>query len=125
MVVTTRLKGALKLVGPKKPAAQGYKAIQILIWELMSMQSNMSKLSTSVNRMQVAMDKKMHKITEAMKKAEGDVKKGKSKAAVQVLKSAEKKNEKLVKEDKNVRDPMIKKCKQAAVKLPKNFGKVK
>ena len=46
------------------------------------------------------MDKKMHKITESMKKA------GK------ILSKAESKNEKLVKEDKEVRDPIIKKCKK-------------
>lgn len=71
------------------------------------------------------MDKKMHKITESMKKAESDVKKGNRKDAVSTLKRAEKKNEKLVKEDKKVRDPIIKKVKELSVKLPKNFGKVK
>lgn len=57
------------------------------------------------------MDKKMHKITEKMKKASADMKKGKVKEAEKVLKGAEKKNEKLVKIDRTVRDPMIKKCK--------------
>lgn len=59
------------------------------------------------------MDKKMHKVTTAMKMAEKDMKKGKGKMAVKVLKKAEKKNEKLVKMDKNVRDPMIDKFKKA------------
>lgn len=59
------------------------------------------------------MDKKIHKVTLKMKKAEKDVKQGKSKAAVKVLKGAEKKNEKLKREDRDVRDPMIAKFKKA------------
>ena len=58
------------------------------------------------------MDKKIHKITNSMKKAEKDVQLGKSKQAVKVLKGAEKRNEKLVKEDRDVRDPIIDKFKK-------------
>jgi hypothetical protein len=53
------------------------------------------------------MDKKIHKVTLNMKKAEKDIKKGKLKQAVKVLKGNEKKNEKLKREDRDVRDPMI------------------
>ena len=56
------------------------------------------------------MDKKIHKITKKIEKAEKDIKGGKSKAALQVLKGAEKKNEKLVKLDKK-RDKVIDKAK--------------
>lgn len=58
------------------------------------------------------MDKKMHQVTEKMKKAEKILKRGNRPSAIKMIKSAEKKNEKLVKEDKNVRDPLIKKCKK-------------
>ena len=59
------------------------------------------------------MDKKIHKITKSMEKAEKDIKKGKPKAAAKVLKGAEKKNEKLKVEDRDVRDPIIDKFKKA------------
>lgn len=58
------------------------------------------------------MDKKIHKITKKIEKAEKDIKGGKSKAALQVLKGAAKKNEKLKVEDRDVRDPMIDKFKK-------------
>jgi len=54
------------------------------------------------------MDKKMAKVTKAMKTAERDVKAGKKSAAVKALKGAEKKNVKLTKIDREVRDPEIK-----------------
>lgn len=59
------------------------------------------------------MDKKIHKVTLKMKKAEKDIKQGKQKAAIRVLKGAEKKNEKLKREDRDLRDPMIDKFKKA------------
>ena len=59
------------------------------------------------------MDKKIHKVTLKMKKAEKDIEKGKPAQAVKVLKGAEKKNEKLKAEDRDVRDPMIDKFKKA------------
>jgi|HubBroStandDraft_5_1064220.scaffolds.fasta_scaffold5352342_1 hypothetical protein len=59
------------------------------------------------------MDKKIHKVTLKMKKAQKDIEKGKPKQAVKVLKGAEKKNEKLKREDRDVRDPMIDKFKKA------------
>jgi len=76
------------------------------VWELM-------KLQTKLTNLEAKLDKKIHKITQSMKKAEKDVKAGKSKAAVQVLKGAEKKNEKLKREDRDKRDPMIDKFKKA------------
>jgi len=62
------------------------------------------------------MDKKMHKVTLEMKRAEKDIKKGKKKEAVKELSKAEKKNEKLVKIDREVRDPLIKKAKKMVKK---------
>jgi hypothetical protein len=68
------------------------------------------------------MDKKIHKVTLMMKKAEKDVKQGsnekhmkkaKLNQAVKLLKGAKKKNEKLKVEDRDVRDPMIDKFKKA------------
>lgn len=58
------------------------------------------------------MDKKMHKVTEKMRTAEGAIKSGKKKAAIKELKGAEKSNEKLVKIDKDVRDPLVDKAKK-------------
>jgi hypothetical protein len=62
------------------------------------------------------MDKKMAKVTKAMKVAEKDVKKDKPKAAIKALKGAEKKNVKLTKEDREVRDPEIKAFKKMKTK---------
>ncbi len=125
MATSQRLKGALKLVTAKATTSEVKKAIQIVIWEIMATQADATKLQESTKRMQVSMDKKMHKVTEAMKKAEVDVKKNKPKAAIKVLKKAEKKNEKLVKIDKNVRDPLIDKAKKVKAKFPKDWGMVK
>lgn len=58
------------------------------------------------------MDRKMAKVTKAMKTAEREVKSGKSAAAVKTLKGAEKKNVKLTKIDRDVRDPLIRECKK-------------
>lgn len=58
------------------------------------------------------MDKKMAKVTKAMKVAERDVKKGKKSAAIKALKGAEKKNVRLTKIDREVRDPEIKEYKK-------------
>ncbi len=58
------------------------------------------------------MDKKMAKVTEAMKTAARDIKKGKRGAALQALKGAERKNVKLTKIDREKRDPFIAKCKK-------------
>lgn len=77
------------------------------------MLKNNLKLAKSFKNMAAHMDKKMHRVTEKMKKVEKDLKQHKSKEAIKTLKGAEKKNEKLVKEDKNVRDPMIDKFKKA------------
>lgn len=54
------------------------------------------------------MDKKMAKVTKAMKTAERDMKKGDKSGAEKALKGAEKKNVKLTKIDREVRDPEIK-----------------
>lgn len=54
------------------------------------------------------MDKKMAKVTRAMKTVGRDVKKGKKAEALKALKGAEKKNVKLTKLDREVRDPEIK-----------------
>jgi hypothetical protein len=62
------------------------------------------------------MDKKMAKVTKAMKVAEKDVKKDKPKEAIKALKGAEKKNVKLTKEDREVRDPEIKAYKKMKTK---------
>ena len=125
MAVAKRLQEALKILSTKKDVKDAPKAFKMIIWELMTTQSQLLKVSEALVKTRLEMDKKIHKITEAMKKAEADVKKGKSKAAVHVLKSAEKKNEKLVKEDKNVRDPLIDKAKKLKSKFPKDWGKVK
>lgn len=53
------------------------------------------------------MDRKMDKVTKAMKTAERDIKKGKPSEAIKSLKGAEKKNIKLTKIDRDVRDPEI------------------
>jgi|SRR6266446_4070328 len=79
-------------------------AWRLLIWEVM-------RAVTRIQKLEVHMDKMMHKVTEKMKMAEKDVKKGKPKAAVKVLEKAEKKNEMLVKMDKK-RDKIIEKAKR-------------
>ena len=58
------------------------------------------------------MDRKMSKVTSAMKTAGRDVKSGKKSAALSTLKDAEKKNVKLTKLDREVRDPMIEQAKK-------------
>ena len=57
------------------------------------------------------MDKKMAKVTRAIKTGERDVREGKSSAAIKALEGAAKKNVKLTKEDREVRDPLIERCK--------------
>lgn len=59
------------------------------------------------------MDKKMAKVTKAIKTGERDIKEGKAGAAVKALEGAKKKNVKLTKEDRDVRDPLIERCKKA------------
>ncbi len=54
------------------------------------------------------MDKKMAKVTKAMKTAGRNIKKGEKASALKALKGAEKKNVKLTKIDREVRDPEIK-----------------
>lgn len=62
------------------------------------------------------MDRKMAKVTKAMKVAEKEVKMGDSSSAIKALKGAEKKNVKLTKEDREVRDPEIKAYKKMKTK---------
>ncbi len=62
------------------------------------------------------MDKKMAKVTSAMKTAGRDIKSGKKSAALKALKGAEKKNVKLTKIDREIRDPLIAKEKKMAKK---------
>ena len=108
MVISQRLKGALKLIGPKKPVGQGYKATQILIWELMNTQSRLDKAEAKVAKLTAP----------------------KCKAALQkkvVVKKTKKPKKKAVDPDERffnrfngTAPPVINKA-----KLPKNFGKVK
>lgn len=100
------LKTAKRLTSGKGHPKDFPYAFKIIVNQLI-------KQTQKLNKLEISMDKKMHKVTEKMRSAEKDVKAGKSKAAVHVLKGAEKKNEKLVKMDKNVRDPMIDKFKKA------------
>jgi hypothetical protein len=89
----------------KNPAKDLPKAFKLVVWELM-------KAWTKINKLEETMDKKMAKVTKAMKTAERDVKEHKPEAAVKALKGAEKKNVKLTKIDREKRDPFIDKCKK-------------
>lgn len=79
------LKFAKRLVTPKSLIKDFPFAFSIVVNQLI-------KQTQKLNKLELSMDKKMHKITEKMRSAEKDVKAGKSKDAVQVLKGAEKKN---------------------------------
>ena len=115
MVISQRLKGALKLIGPKKPVGNGYKAIQILVWELMNTQSRLEKAEAKLAKLTAPKLKSAKKPLYAYSSVVKNAKKKKPRPNAIAIKSIF---------DASVSAPCSKNA-RTKVKLPKNFGKVK